>query len=61
MKMNSVTPPIRKSKATIYCDNENQAHGNGTFDYSENKAKRINIVLYNSHTLSGRDHFKLGT
>lgn len=53
MKMNWVNPPIRKSKATMYCDNENQAFGNGTFNYSENKAKWINIVLYDSDTLSG--------
>lgn len=39
MKINWVNPPIRKWKATIYCDDESQAFGNGTLDYSEDKAK----------------------
>lgn len=30
MKINWVNPSIRKSKAAIYCDNENQVLGNDT-------------------------------
>lgn len=36
----TVNPAIIKSKATSYCDNENQALGN-TLNYSDNKAKCI--------------------
>lgn len=46
MKLNWVNPPMKKSKTTIYCDNENQALGNNTLNYSENKAKCI--IKYSS-------------
>lgn len=43
----------KEIKIYYYYDKENEAHRNGTFDYCENKAKWVNIVLCNSHTLSG--------